>query len=92
MVTEDLMDCDQGLIHSHNSMATFFSSTDDSTLVEEGKDRNFFVSLIVNNAGTYTAAVTRKSTIIGKVVNYVTKKSMDEKNPTNPTIVEQKLT
>ena len=80
MVTEDLMDCDQGLIHSHNSMATFFSSTDDSTLVEEGKDRNFFVSLIVNNAGTYTAAVTRKSTIIGKVVNYVTKKSMDDSN------------
>lgn len=59
---------------------TFFSSTDDSTLVEEGKDRNFFVSLIVNNAGTYTAAVTRKSTIIGKVVNYVTKKSMDDSN------------
>lgn len=80
MVTEDLMDCDQGLIHSHNSMATFFSATDDSTLVEEGKDRNFFVSLIVNNAGTYTAAVTRKSTIIGKVVNYVTKKSMDDSN------------
>ena len=59
---------------------TFFSSTDDSTLVEEGKDRNFFVSLIVNNAGTYTAAVTRKSTIIGKVVNYITKKSMDDSN------------
>ena len=24
MVTEDLMDCDQGLIHSHNSMAKIF--------------------------------------------------------------------
>jgi hypothetical protein len=49
-----------GLIHSHNSMATFFSGTDISTLKEEGKDRNHFVSLIVNNAGTYTAAITRK--------------------------------
>ena len=42
-------------------MATFFSGTDTSTLLEEGKDRNHFVSLIVNNAGTYTAAITRKA-------------------------------
>lgn len=41
-------------------MATFFSGTDTNTLKEEGRDRNHFVSLIVNNAGTYTAAVTRK--------------------------------
>ena len=40
---------------------TFFSGTDTSTLLEEGKDRNHFVSLIVNNAGTYTAAITRKA-------------------------------
>lgn len=50
-----------GLVHSHNNMATFFSGTDTSTLLEEGKDRNHFVSLIVNNAGTYTAAITRKA-------------------------------
>lgn len=43
-------------------MSTFFSSTDLNTLREEGNDRNIFVSLIVNNAGTYTAAVTRKIT------------------------------
>lgn len=41
-------------------MATFFSGTDLSTLREEGNDRNHFVSLIVNNAGTYTAAITRR--------------------------------
>lgn len=41
-------------------MATFFSGTDINTLKEEGRDRNHFVSLIVNNEGTYTAAVTRK--------------------------------
>lgn len=41
-------------------MATFFSGTDTATLREEGKDRNNFVSLIVNNAGTYTAAITRR--------------------------------
>ena len=43
-------------------MSTFFSGTDLNTLREEGNDRNIFVSLIVNNAGTYTAAVTRKIT------------------------------
>ena len=56
----ELLDCQMGLIHSHNNMATFFSGTDTATLREEGKDRNNFVSLIVNNAGTYTAAITRR--------------------------------
>lgn len=50
----------QGLIHSHNNMATFFSGTDTATLSAEGNDMAHFVSLIVNNAGEYTAAITRK--------------------------------
>lgn len=50
----------QGLIHSHNNMPTFFSGTDTSTLQSEGSDMNHFVSLIVNNAGKYTAGITRK--------------------------------
>lgn len=50
----------QGLIHSHNNMATFFSSTDTATLSAEGNDMAHFVSLIVNNAGKYTAGITRK--------------------------------
>ena len=41
-------------------MNSFFSQTDTTTLKEEGRDRNNFVSLIVNNAGSYTAAITRK--------------------------------
>lgn len=59
----ELLDCQLGLVHSHHAMATFFSNTDLDTLLEEGKDRNHFVSLIVNNAGVYTAAITRKVTI-----------------------------
>ena len=39
---------------------TFFSGTDVETLRAEGSERNNFVSLIVNNAGSYTAAITRK--------------------------------
>lgn len=58
----ELLDCKTGLIHSHNNMSTFFSGTDTSTLQEEGTDRNHFVSLIVNNAGTYTAGITQKVT------------------------------
>lgn len=56
----ELLDCHMGLIHSHNNMDTFFSETDIRTLKEEGLDRNHFVSLIVNNRGNYTAAITRR--------------------------------
>ena len=55
-----LLDCQMALIHSHGNLATFFSTTDQDTLLEEGLDRNNFVSLIVNNKGEYTAAITRK--------------------------------
>ncbi len=57
-------------------MATFFSGTDTATLREEGNERNCFVSLIVNNAGTYSAAITRKvtkkvqSTLISQGASY----------------------
>lgn len=68
----ELLDCQMGLIHSHNNMSTFFSGTDTTTLREEGIDRNNFVSLIVNNAGTYTAAITRrvKSKQVKESVSY----------------------
>ena len=56
----ELLNCQMGLIHSHHNMSTFFSDTDTATLKEEGIDRNHFVSLIVNNEGTYTAAITRR--------------------------------
>jgi hypothetical protein len=46
---------------------TFFSGTDTSTLLAEGSDMNHFVSLIVNNAGKYTAAVTRRITVSQEV-------------------------
>lgn len=61
--TDTLWDCELGLIHSHNTMATFFSGTDTATLQSEGNDTNNFVSLIVNNEGTYSAAITRKVTV-----------------------------
>lgn len=60
MCDNNLLDCHQSLIHNHHSMSTTPSGTDLNTLLEEGKTTNHFVSLIVNNAGTYTAMITRK--------------------------------
>ena len=53
----------RGLIHSHCTFSTFFSGTDTSTLLAEGSDMNHFVSLIVNNAGKYTAGITRRAKV-----------------------------
>lgn len=52
----------EGLIHSHHNMQAYFSATDKGTLEKEGAECNHFVSLIVNNAGNYVAAITRKVT------------------------------
>lgn len=60
MIEHDLLNCQQGLCHSHDIMCTNPSGTDLNTLVEEGSDMNNFLSLIVNNAGNYTAMLTRK--------------------------------
>jgi hypothetical protein len=50
---------------------TFFSGTDINTLQEEGNDRNHFLSIIVNNAGIYTANITRKVTSKSKGKNTI---------------------
>lgn len=60
MADNNLIDCQFGLIHSHHSMSTFFSATDLNTLRIEGSERNHFLSLIVNNTGKYSAALTQK--------------------------------
>lgn len=68
----DLLDCYTGLIHSHNQMATFFSGTDRNTLIEEGMDMPHFLSLIVNNAGVYTAKITRRVSLQTSKITYPT--------------------
>lgn len=60
MAMNDLLDAQMGLIHSHHAMDTFFSGTDMNTLQVEGNERKHFVSLIVNNDGSYNAALTWK--------------------------------
>lgn len=63
MVEHGLTHAYQGHIHSHNTMATFFSGTDTTTLKEEGAKRPHFLSLIVNNANQYTACITAKAEV-----------------------------
>ena len=82
MIENDLLDCDMGLIHSHNNMATFFSGTDTATLRQEGSDRNIFVSLIVNNEGTYTAGITRQ--VFSKISEEICYKTWRDKEICNP--------
>lgn len=84
----ELLDCQLGLIHSHAAMQTFFSGTDTSTLREEGNDRNHFVSLIVNNAGTYTAAITRKLTEKRVINTTFTYRTFDDVEKTGTKSVE----
>ena len=67
MIENNLLECQQALCHSHNVMCTNPSGTDLNTLVEEGSFRNNFLSLIVNNAGNYTAMLTRKVKHIPRV-------------------------
>ena len=61
---------------------TFFSGTDQGTLLQEGSDRNIFVSLIVNNEGKYTAGITRR--IAAKVTEEVCYKTWGNKEICKP--------
>lgn len=72
IIDNNLVNCRQGLIHSHHKMSTFFSSTDLDTLSEEGENNIHFVSLIVNNDNEYSAAITSKVRIQKKIITTTT--------------------
>lgn len=59
-------------------MSAFFSGTDTATLREEGDCRNHFVSLIVNNAGSYTAAITRKVDFVKNITAHYKYKTFND--------------
>jgi len=52
----------RGLIHTHHNMATFFSGTDMEELQDNTRHYEYYLSLIVNFKGEYTA----KIAMIGK--------------------------
>ena len=47
----------RGLIHTHHNMTTFFSGTDMSELHDNVGTHNYYLSLIVNFSGVWTAKV-----------------------------------
>lgn len=57
MKNPNLLKMKQGLIHSHNTMDTFFSGEDNDELQLTAGDHNFYLSLIVNNFGDACAKI-----------------------------------
>jgi len=53
----DCMNLKQGLIHTHHNMAAFFSGEDWDELQINTPVHHYYLSLIVNHAGTYVAKV-----------------------------------
>lgn len=69
-----------GLIHSHPTFSTSASATDFNTMKVECFERGVFMSLIVNNEGTYSAYMSRK---IVKTLDVECKKVLFDFNGNN---------
>lgn len=73
----------RGLIHTHHTMATFFSGTDMQELHDNTGSHNYYLSLIVNFNGVWTAKVAhvakRKLVMEYKNVSDETKEFVTEK-------------
>jgi hypothetical protein len=49
MDDKDILEASVGHIHSHNTMGSFFSPTDDTEITSHAKNHDYYLSLIVNN-------------------------------------------
>ena len=76
----ELANCALGCIHSHNNMNAFMSTTDLDTLVECGKKRNHFLSLVTNNKGEYCAFLAVKSSETIRTEKVITGLAISNKN------------
>jgi hypothetical protein len=66
----ELLDYAMGHCHSHNSMRSFFSGTDEEELTDNAPNYNYYLSLIVNNAGEYVAKIAYVGDVKGNKVTY----------------------
>lgn len=69
----EAMNYRKGHIHSHNTMSTFLSGTDTNELAEGCLVYSPYFSLVVNNTGPYTAALTtlfESNTKYDQIVEY----------------------
>lgn len=85
---QEYLDMERGHIHSHNRMGVFFSSTDDQELIDNSKNYNFYLSLIVNNNNDMLAKVAfrvHKKSTISSVLEF----NDSNGNKTSQSITEQ---
>lgn len=57
-----------GHIHTHHNMQTYFSATDKEELVDNAKNFNYYLSLIVNFSGQYSGKIAISTTIDNTVI------------------------
>lgn len=56
-LNDELIECSQGMLHTHHSMSTFFSGTDTDELLSNCKNFNYYISLIVNFDKNYKCKI-----------------------------------
>ena len=56
-LSEELISCSTGLSHSHHSMSCFFSKDDTEELLDNCKNFNYYISLIVNFDKNYKCKI-----------------------------------
>lgn len=86
MQRADLREMRMGHIHSHNTMGSFFSGTDDDELIENSEFHNYYFSLIVNNENEMVAKIAFRAQVDSE-----TKSSVKFKG-TNGQIKEKQVT
>lgn len=70
MMKMDYFELKIGHIHSHHSMATYFSGTDLSELNENSENMNPYLSIIVNNHGDYACKLAFRGKAASKLQEY----------------------
>lgn len=73
MDNPQFMDWSMSHIHSHNSMAVFFSGTDNEELTDNAPNYNYYLSLIVNNKNEYCARIAFIGEIEGRTIKFKNK-------------------
>ena len=82
----------QALIHTHHNMRTFFSGTDNDTLLENAANYPFFLSVIVNNEGATIAKISVQGFIEEPETKHTYKYKFNRGFLEKETIIEKKTT
>lgn len=56
-IKEDLIECSSAMVHSHHGMQAFMSQTDTQELLDNCKNFNYYISLVVNFSKEYKCKI-----------------------------------